>query len=63
MTLTPVAYNLAAAAQASGLTIYKLRDRIRNNKIAVRYEGKDVLIEHEELLRYIRTLPQDRADA
>lgn len=60
MMSAPVSYNLEGASAATGLAVTKLRTRIRENRIAARYEGKDVLIERAELERFIASLPDDR---
>lgn len=55
-----VSYNLAGASEASGLAVTKLRALIRNNELVARYQGKDVLIEREELARFVSSLPTER---
>lgn len=55
-----VSYNLEGASLATGLAVTKLRARIREGKIVPRYDGKDVLIEEDELARYVAQLPTER---
>lgn len=57
----PVSYSLAGAAEATGLAPTKLRALIRRNDLVARYAGKDILIERDELERYIGSLPTERA--
>lgn len=57
-----VSYNLAGAAEATGMAPTKIRQRIREGKIVPRYEGKDILIERDELERYLSQLPTERGE-
>lgn len=56
-----ISYDYAGAAEALGVSVYKIQAAVRENRIAVKYWGKDVLIPHEELERLLSELPEERA--
>lgn len=56
-----IAYDYEGAAAATGVAVSKIRTAVRENLIAARYWGKDVLIPHDELVRFVESLPEERA--
>lgn len=61
--MIPVSYDYEGAAAATGMAVSKIRARVREGRIAVKYDGKDVLIEHDELKAYVSALPSERRTA
>ena len=55
-----ISYDYEGAAAAIGVSASKIRTAVRENKIAARYWGKDVLILHDELVRFVESLPEER---
>lgn len=55
-----ISYNYDEAAAVIGIAPTKIRALVRDNKIVARYLGKDVLIEHTELVRFVESLPSER---
>jgi hypothetical protein len=59
----PIAYPPAQAAIASGRTRTRIFGAIRSGELKARKDGKATLIEHEELIRWVRSLPVVQAKA
>lgn len=59
--MSAIAYDYEGAAAAIGVAPSKVRALVRDGQLAARYLGKDVLIEHDELVEYVRSLPSERA--
>lgn len=62
----PVSYDLDGAAAATGLSERTLRDDIARGDLIAHYGGKGKtkpLIEREDLIAYIRSLPTERKAA
>ena len=60
VTVAPYAFNFPGALEYSGLSESKLRQLIRDDVIAVRYEGAKLLILGDSLRRYVDSLPAFR---
>jgi hypothetical protein len=56
-----IAYDYQGAADATGVSVFKIKTAVRENRIAAKYWGKDVLIPHDELVRFVESLPEERA--
>ena len=59
----PIAYPPAVAAIASGRTRTRIFGAIKSGELVARKDGKATIIEHDELMRWVRTLPVVRAKA
>jgi hypothetical protein len=59
----PIAYTPAQAAIASGRTRTRIFGAIRSGELKARKDGKATLIEHDELIRWVRSLPVVQAKA
>jgi hypothetical protein len=59
----PIAYPPALAAAASGRTRTRIFGAIRSGELKARKDGKATLIEHDELIRWVKTFPTVRAKA
>jgi hypothetical protein len=59
----PIAYPPAQAAVASGRTRTRIFGAIKSGELVARKDGKATIIEHEELMRWVRSLPPVRARA
>jgi hypothetical protein len=59
----PIAYPPAQAAIASGRTRTRIFGAIKSGELKARKDGKATIIEHEELMRWVRSLPAARAKA
>lgn len=57
---TPYAHSLQGAMDYSGLSESRLRKLIRDDVLAVRYEGAKILVLHSSLHRYLESLPSVR---
>jgi excisionase family DNA binding protein len=53
----PIAYDLDAAEELTGRSKPRLRKAIKNGELIARRDGRRLLIEPEELRRWIRSLP------
>ncbi len=53
----PYSYNTKTAMAATGLAKWKLMELIRDDRLAVRQEGKKLIIDGDSLRRYIDSLP------
>lgn len=58
----PYVYTVPAAIAAFGFSESKIRALIREDKVAVRYDGSKVFIVGTSLRRYIDSLPSVRVD-
>lgn len=54
-----LAYSVAEAAEAVGLSERVIRDAIKDSKIAVRYMNTKAIIRREDLADYIEQLPSE----
>jgi hypothetical protein len=59
----PIAYPPAQAAAVSGRTRTRIFAAIKNGELEARKDGKATLIEHIELMRWVRTFPVVKARA
>jgi hypothetical protein len=59
----PIAYPPALAAIASGRTRTRIFGAIKSGELNAKKDGKATIIEHEELMRWVRSLPDVRAKA
>lgn len=59
----PIAYPPAVAAVASGRTRTRIFGAIRSGELMARKDGKATIIEHDELMRWVKTLPVIKAKA
>jgi hypothetical protein len=57
----PIAYPPAQAAIASGRTRTRIFGAIKSGELTARKDGKATIIEHDELMRWVRSLPAVRA--
>jgi hypothetical protein len=53
----PIAYPPAQAAIASGRTRTRIFGAIKSGELKARKDGKATIIEHDELIRWVRSLP------
>lgn len=53
----PIAYQPAQAAIASGRTRTRIFGAIKSGELKARKDGKATVIEHEELMRWVRSFP------
>ena len=58
--LVPVSYSIPGAALATGLSESALRRYIRAGDLAVRFSGTKPLIERDELVAFVRSLPMEK---
>jgi hypothetical protein len=59
----PIAYPPAQAAIASGRTRTRIFGAIKSGELKARKDGKATIIEHDELIRWVRSLPSVHAKA
>lgn len=52
-----LAYTYDEAAEAVGLTVYKIREHVRNGRIVAKKDGKTPIIQAGELRRFVDDLP------
>lgn len=57
----PIAYPPALAAIAVGRTRTRIFEAIKNEELIARKDGKATLIEHDELIRWVKALPVVKA--
>jgi hypothetical protein len=53
----PLAYAIEDVPARTGIPRTKVFEAIRKNKLMARKAGRSTIIEHPELVRYIKTLP------
>jgi excisionase family DNA binding protein len=53
----PISYSVDAAARATSISRARLYEAIRAGLITARKNGTRTLIERDELIRYVRSLP------
>lgn len=58
--LRPYSYSVEGATQAFGLSKWRVRQLIRDEKVAVRYDGAKLHILGDSLRRWIDSLPSER---
>ncbi|MEH2569653.1 hypothetical protein V1289_009280 [Bradyrhizobium sp. AZCC 2289] len=63
VTAAPIAYPPATAAVASGRTRTRIFGAIKSGELIARKDGKATIIEHDELMRWVRSLPIVQAKA
>jgi len=56
-----LAYSIPNAAQAVDLSVTKIREEIAANRLIPSYAGTKPIIPLEELVRWLRSLPQEKA--
>jgi hypothetical protein len=56
-TARRIAYTPAGAAVASGRSRTRIFGAIKNGELRARKDGRATLIEHDELCRWVRSLP------
>lgn len=61
--MKPVSYNFPGAVAASGLSERTLRDAIADGSLTAHYVGRKVVIRHEDLDEWVRSLPTERRSA
>lgn len=52
-----IAYTVTQAAQATGIPAADIQSAVSNRKLAARLAGPHLIIAHDELVAYVRTLP------
>ena len=57
----PLAYTPDGAAKASSRPRSRIYEAMRNGELAARKDGKAVIIEAPDLLRWIRSMPERKA--
>ncbi len=57
LRVPPIAYRISGAVVASGSTRTRVFGAIKNGELKARKDGKATIIEHEELMRWVRSLP------
>ncbi|AXK88878.1 DNA binding domain-containing protein, excisionase family [Nocardia farcinica] len=55
-----ISYNVRQAAAATGMSEWTIRKLVRENQIAARYLGSQILIDPESLAQFFRSLPSER---
>ncbi|MBF6416907.1 MerR family transcriptional regulator [Nocardia cyriacigeorgica] len=55
-----ISYNTRQAAEATGMSEWMIRKLVRENKLAARYNGSQILVDAESLATYYRSLPSER---
>ncbi|WP_280499419.1 helix-turn-helix domain-containing protein [Nocardia cyriacigeorgica] len=55
-----ISYNVKQAAEATGMSEWTIRKLVRENKLAARYNGSQILVDAESLATYYRSLPSER---
>jgi excisionase family DNA binding protein len=53
----PIAYDLDAAAEVTGRSKPRIRKAIKSGELAARRDGRRLIIERDELRRWVRSLP------
>jgi hypothetical protein len=53
----PLAYPIEDVPEKTGIPRTKVYDAIRKKKLTARKAGRSTIIEHPELVRYLKTLP------
>jgi hypothetical protein len=56
-TASRIAYSPTAAAEVTGRTRTRIFGAIKNKELVARKDGRATLIEHDELCRWVRSLP------
>lgn len=59
-SVTPVSYSLDGAAAATGLSRASLQRAINRGDLVARYYGTKPLLQRDELLAWIESLPSER---
>jgi hypothetical protein len=53
----PVAHPLEAVPRLTGVPRTKVFEDVRNGKLTVRKRGRTSIVEHDEVVRYVRSFP------
>jgi hypothetical protein len=53
----PIAYTPEGAAAATGSSLSRILTAIANRELSARMDGEDLILEDDELRRWIRTFP------
>jgi hypothetical protein len=56
-TLSRISYSPVHAADTTGRTRSRIFGAIRKGELTARKDGKATVIEHDELVRWVRTFP------
>jgi hypothetical protein len=59
----PISYPPAQAAAVTGRTRTRIFGAIKSGELEARKDGKATIIEHDELIRWVRSLPVVQAKA
>jgi hypothetical protein len=54
---TPISYPIETVPKVTGISRTKLFEAVKAKKLTVRKAGRSTIVEHPELVRYIKTLP------
>jgi hypothetical protein len=57
LATSPVAHPLEAVPGLTGVPRTKVFEDVRNGKLTVRKRGRTSIVEHEEVVRYVKSLP------
>jgi hypothetical protein len=57
--MSSIAYDYEGAAAQAGVAVSKIKLAVNEGRLAAKYWGKDVLIQHDELVEFIRALPSE----
>jgi len=61
MGVTPLAYSPAEAAKLGGISVGKIYEEARNNRLIIRKSGRRSLITHRDFEAWLNGLPQKLA--
>ena len=59
----PISYTVDGAVRATGISRSVLYEALKDEKLNARKSGSRTLIEHDELARFVRSLPQFKSQA
>lgn len=60
--MSEIAYSVKGAAATTGLSETVIRDQINSGLIKARYPNSKAIIEHSELVRWVKSLPTDKPE-
>jgi NADPH-dependent 7-cyano-7-deazaguanine reductase QueF len=55
-----ISYSTQGASDETGLSVTVIRNYINSGELKARYSGTKAVIEHDELKRFISSLPTDK---
>jgi hypothetical protein len=55
--ISPIAYSIKDAPQAVGVSRTRLFEAVRNKELTARKAGRSTIIESDELIRWVKSLP------